>query len=282
MRDPRHDILFEPVPIGPVTLPNRFYQVPHCTGFGVTKPFTQAAHRGMKADGGWGAVCTEYCSISPAADDEPYVSVAPVGRRRRGAAAADDRGRARARRAGRGRAVARRRAWRRCARARLPTLAPSQIANEHLPWNVPQAMTAADIRREQDAWVTAARRAVDAGFDIVYVYGVALLPADAVPLAAHNRRTDAYGGSLENRARFWLEAIERVRRGRRRPLRDRRRASPPTRSRRPASSREEGAAFVRAADPFVDLWDAAIGADAGESAPTPARRAPTSRATSWS
>ena len=48
MRDPRHDILFEPVPIGPVTLPNRFYQVPHCTGFGVTKPFTQAAHRGMK------------------------------------------------------------------------------------------------------------------------------------------------------------------------------------------------------------------------------------------
>ena len=74
MRDARHDILFEPVPIGPVTLPNRFYQVPHCTGFGVTKPYTQAAHRGMKAEGGWGAVCTEYCSISPTSDDEPYVS----------------------------------------------------------------------------------------------------------------------------------------------------------------------------------------------------------------
>ena len=33
-RLPRHDVLFEPVPIGPKTLRNRFYQVPHCTGFG--------------------------------------------------------------------------------------------------------------------------------------------------------------------------------------------------------------------------------------------------------
>ncbi len=31
-RDPRYDILFEPVKIGPVTAKNRFYQVPHCCG----------------------------------------------------------------------------------------------------------------------------------------------------------------------------------------------------------------------------------------------------------
>ena len=31
-RDPNHDVLFEPVRIGPVTAPNRFYQVPHCSG----------------------------------------------------------------------------------------------------------------------------------------------------------------------------------------------------------------------------------------------------------
>ena len=31
-RDPRYDILFEQVPIGPVTAKNRFYQVPHCNG----------------------------------------------------------------------------------------------------------------------------------------------------------------------------------------------------------------------------------------------------------
>ena len=68
-RDPRHDVLFEPVRIGPKTLRNRFYQVPHCTGFGVEKPWTQAAFRGMKAEGGWAAVCTEYCSISPETDE---------------------------------------------------------------------------------------------------------------------------------------------------------------------------------------------------------------------
>ena len=50
-RDPRHDVLFEPVRIGPKTLRNRFYQVPHCTGFGVEKPWTQARHRGIKAEG---------------------------------------------------------------------------------------------------------------------------------------------------------------------------------------------------------------------------------------
>lgn len=30
----RYDVLFQPVKIGPVTAPNRFYQVPHCNGFG--------------------------------------------------------------------------------------------------------------------------------------------------------------------------------------------------------------------------------------------------------
>ena len=73
-RLPRHDVLFEPVQIGPKTLRNRFYQVPHCTGFGVEKPWTQAAFRGMKAEGGWAAVCTEYCSISAESDESPYVS----------------------------------------------------------------------------------------------------------------------------------------------------------------------------------------------------------------
>ena len=70
----RHDILFEPVPIGCKTLRNRFYQVPHCTGFGVEKPWSQSRHRAVKAQGGWAAVCTEYCTISPEADETPFVS----------------------------------------------------------------------------------------------------------------------------------------------------------------------------------------------------------------
>ncbi len=70
-RDPRFDILFEPVKIGPVTAPNRFYQVPHCTGMGYQLPASLATMRGIKAEGGWGVVNTEYCSIHPSSDDIP-------------------------------------------------------------------------------------------------------------------------------------------------------------------------------------------------------------------
>ena len=48
-RDPRYDILFEPIKIGPVTTPNRFYQVPHCNGMGRVFPDSMIAMRGMKA-----------------------------------------------------------------------------------------------------------------------------------------------------------------------------------------------------------------------------------------
>ena len=37
-RDPRYDVLFEPVKIGPLTAPNRFFQVPHADGMGYTMP----------------------------------------------------------------------------------------------------------------------------------------------------------------------------------------------------------------------------------------------------
>ena len=71
-RDPRYDILFEPVRIGPVTARNRFYQVPHCTGIGWTQPETLARLRGIKAEGGWAVVATEETEIHPTADCEPF------------------------------------------------------------------------------------------------------------------------------------------------------------------------------------------------------------------
>ncbi len=73
-RDPRHDILFEPVPIGPKTLRNRFYQSPHCTSFGAELPGPQAHIRAIKAEGGWAAVNTEFCSIHPSSDARPLIS----------------------------------------------------------------------------------------------------------------------------------------------------------------------------------------------------------------
>ncbi len=58
MRDPRFDILFEPVRIGPVVAKNRFYQPPHCNGMGSWRPQAHAAMRGVKAEGGWAVVNT--------------------------------------------------------------------------------------------------------------------------------------------------------------------------------------------------------------------------------
>ena len=70
-RNPRYDILFEPVKIGPVTARNRFYAVPHASGMTNTMPRMRAAFRGTKAEGGWGVVCSGYVSIDPSSDDAP-------------------------------------------------------------------------------------------------------------------------------------------------------------------------------------------------------------------
>jgi len=67
-RDPRHDPLFEPLAIGPKLLKNRLIQVPQCTGAGWRAPGANAAHREVKAEGGWAAICTEACSVHPESD----------------------------------------------------------------------------------------------------------------------------------------------------------------------------------------------------------------------
>ena len=62
-----------------------------------------------------------------------------------------------------------------------------------------------DLLRWQAA---GARRAMQAGFDIVYVYaGMGYLPYEFL-LPEYNRRTDAYGGSIENRVRLVRELLE--------------------------------------------------------------------------
>jgi dimethylamine/trimethylamine dehydrogenase len=260
-RSPRHDILFEPVKIGPKTLRNRFYQVPHCTGFGVEKPWTQAAFRGMKAEGGWAAVCTEYCSIGPESDESPYVS----------ARLWDDEDvaaltlmTAEAHRHG---ALAGVELWHgglyaETRESRLPPLAPSQLSSDFDGISMPKAMTSADIARVQAEWVAAAGRARDAGFDIVYVYGShTYLPTQFLS-PVYNHRTDAYGGPFENRARFWLEAIEQVRAAVGGDCAIAVRIAADTLA-GSGVELEEGLEFIRRADPMVDLWDVTIGALSG-------------------
>ena len=50
-RDPRFDLLFQPVKIGPKTARNRFFQVPHASGMTNAAPYVRAAFREMKAEG---------------------------------------------------------------------------------------------------------------------------------------------------------------------------------------------------------------------------------------
>jgi dimethylamine/trimethylamine dehydrogenase len=255
--DPRHQILFEPVRIGPKTLRNRFYQVPHCTGFGVEKPWSQAGHRAVKAQGGWAAVCTEYCTISRESDETPYVSARMWDDHDLGMLAITAQ-RAHQLGALAGIELSHTGVHGENSESRLPAAAPSQIASDFAVGVVPRAMTKRDIRRVQDDWVEAALRSRSAGFDIVYVYGAhTYLPGQF--LSPHyNRRSDEYGGSLANRARFWLETLERVREAvgddcaiACRVAVDRRGAL--------GVELDEGLEFVSLADHLVDLWDVTVG-----------------------
>jgi 2,4-dienoyl-CoA reductase-like NADH-dependent reductase (Old Yellow Enzyme family) len=78
-------------------------------------------------------------------------------------------------------------------------------------WPVPEELSTSELDRVRDAFRSAAERALSAGFDVAEVHGAHgyLLHGFLSPLS--NRRSDRYGGSLENRMRFPLEVAEAVR-----------------------------------------------------------------------
>jgi 2,4-dienoyl-CoA reductase-like NADH-dependent reductase (Old Yellow Enzyme family) len=89
------------------------------------------------------------------------------------------------------------------------TLAPSAVAFEG--YDAPRAMTAQDIDAVVAAFGLAARRAVEAGFDVIDIHGAHgyLIHQFLSPLS--NLRDDEYGGALENRARLLLRVVGEVR-----------------------------------------------------------------------
>ena len=210
MRDPRFDCLFEPIRLGPVTSPNRFYQVPHCSGMGWKHPRMLAAMRGTKAEGGWGVVCTEYCSVHPTSDDAAH----PFARLWD---AADIRDHALMTEAVHAHgALAGVELWLGGNFiANLDTRVPPLGVISRPPTNVDvhhpvqsrrlDKSDIADIRRWQ---ADAARRAVEAGFDIVYVYATHGYLVSEFLDSDTNDRTDEYGGSLANRYRIVHELID--------------------------------------------------------------------------
>ena len=211
MRDPRYDVLFEPVQIGPVRTRNRFYQVPHCNGMGHVHPSAMARMRGIKAEGGWGVVCTEECEISPLSEFSPYIEARLWDERDIPALARMCE------------AVHQHGSLAGVELAFNGYSAPNRYSRE-IPWapsNTPvrgydpvqaRAMSRADIQQLRVMHRAAALRAREAGFDVIYVYaGHDLGMPFHFLTPRNNRRTDEYGGVLENRVRLLRELIEDTR-----------------------------------------------------------------------
>jgi N-ethylmaleimide reductase len=78
------------------------------------------------------------------------------------------------------------------------------------PLPVPTAMTEADIEKAIEEYVASSKRAMAAGFDAVELHGANGYLIDQFLNAASNQRTDKWGGSVANRARFVIEVATRV------------------------------------------------------------------------
>ncbi|MBT3313366.1 MAG: FAD-dependent oxidoreductase [Anaerolineae bacterium] len=204
----KFDILFQPLKIGPVTAPNRFYQVPHCNGMGYRMPRALAKMRGIKAEGGWGVVCTEEVEIHHSSDlsssiegrlwsykDIPALALMAYSVHEHGALAgiqlvysghnASN------------------------LYSRSTGFGPRSVGVNGFHPRQTRRMDKEDIRNLRRWHRAAAIRAKKAGFDIIYCYAGHNL---ALPmhflLKRYNDRMDEYGGSLENRARLLRELIE--------------------------------------------------------------------------
>lgn len=262
MRNPRYDVLFEPVRIGPKTMRNRFYQSHHCTGVGEF-PSTQAWLRAAKAEGGWAVVGTEHVRISPQHDgaglerqarlwedaDIPNWALMCDLVHEHGALAAIQLGTTGPYSTG--------------FESRVPAPHVSEIADLHFGGPC-FAMDRHDIAAVQDDYVRAAVRARSAGFDIIQVHGSEMngLPIMFL-MREFNQRTDEYGGSIENRSRFWLETLERVREAVGDDCAISARLCIDTMhgadSDRGVRVDVEAAAFIELADHLVDFWDFQVG-----------------------
>jgi dimethylamine/trimethylamine dehydrogenase len=167
----------------------------------------------MKAEGGWGVVFTEFCSIHPEADEYPYTSarIWDEGDVRNLGYLCDiahEHG-----------SLAGIQLW--YSGGNAPSLESREIGRSPSQWLSPLFSTRSvygyemdelDIRSVINMYVEAGKRAAAAGFDILEVSA----GDDTVPIQflepRFNRRTDGYGGSFENRSRFFIELLHALKR----------------------------------------------------------------------
>jgi len=92
----------------------------------------------------------------------------------------------------------------------LTPIAPSPVPSQ-LTKQTPREMNREDIAQVQEAFAQAAGRAKQAGFDLVEIVGCTGYLVSQFLSPVTNKRTDEYGGSIENRMRFGIEVIRKVR-----------------------------------------------------------------------
>lgn len=215
--------LFSPLSLRSVTLPNRIVVSPMCQYSADEGAATDwhIIHLGQMALSGAGLLCLEATAVEPAGrispndlglwDDRTEAALA----RTLTAVRAYSRLPVAIQLGHAGRKASSNLPWK--GGALLPPeaggwhpFAPSAVPHKETE-PPPQALDAEGLARERAAFVEAAKRAARIGIDAIELHGAHgyLLHQFLSPLA--NRRTDDYGGSLENRMRFPLEVFDAVR-----------------------------------------------------------------------
>ena len=218
--------LFTPLKIKDVTLRNRLGMAPMCqysSVDGVAQPWYMT-HIGARAVGGAGLIIAEATAVTPDGritpacaglwNDAQVEALIPINAyaKSQGAVIGVQIGHA-------GRKGSSARPWDGGAHLEddeggWPVIGPADEAFDQdgtRLFKAPHAMTVAEIKAMQDAFVASAKRALDAGYELLEIHGAHgyLLHSFFTPLV--NTRTDAYGGDFEGRSRMMVETVEAVR-----------------------------------------------------------------------
>ncbi|MFD1647914.1 FAD-dependent oxidoreductase [Haloarchaeobius litoreus] len=200
-----YDSLFEPIELGPVEIPNRVYQPPHGNAYGLGDQ--QTAFRAEKAKGGFGLIIQEYSKIHESTDVTPVEpgflhTDETIEPQREMVEAVHDHGSKLFVELWHGGLTASN------YDSRQPPLSSSQTPSGN--YYTPKEMEHEDIQEIVEAFATAADRARRAGYDGVELHAAHGYLISQFLSPFYNDRDDEYGGSLENRMRFFEEVIDSV------------------------------------------------------------------------
>lgn len=225
--EPAVSALFEPYTLRSLTIPNRVWMPPMCQ-YSAAPEGAEAgaprdwhfAHYAARAAGGTGLIIVEATAVSAEGRISPYDlgiwndTQAAAFRRVTDFLKSQDTVPA-IQLAHAGRKASTDRPWKGGAPVGADEhgwqpVAPSPVAfDERHP--VPTELTVERIREIVGQFADAARRSLDAGFEIAEIHGAHGYLIGEFLSPHSNRRTDAYGGSYENRTRFALEVVDAVR-----------------------------------------------------------------------